>query len=98
MPPPSCFGIITALLSSPELSTLLPEKAKGEYWQETADELRGAAVGEYVGKQVEFLEDDGGVLGNASDKSLEGHEKLADFIDDGIKRVGKVWPQDRLDG
>jgi hypothetical protein len=80
---------------------LLPDALKVGSWQNAADDLRGAAVGEYVVKQVELLAESGGGMtpGNeGTEKSLEGYEKLADFIEEGVQRVGKVWPQDRLDG
>jgi hypothetical protein len=50
---------------------------------------------------VELLEgsnDSALMSGGEPQKSLEGYERLADFIEDGAKRVGKVWPQDRLNG
>lgn len=100
-PPPSSFSLIKALLDSPDLSALLPDSLKNTFWQDAADDLRGAAVGEYVVKQVELLEggNDAGLMsGDATTKSLEGYERLSDFIEDGVRRVGKVWPQDRLDG
>lgn len=100
-PPPSCFSLIKALLDSPDLSSLLPDTLKEEFWRNAADELRGAAVGEYVVNQVELLSEGSGDLGpgaQGTEKSLQGYERLADFIEEGVQRVGKVWPQDRLDG
>jgi hypothetical protein len=100
-PPPSCFSLIKALLDSPDLSGLLSDSLKVDFWQNAADDLRGAAVGEYVVKQVELLAESGGdemPSNEGTEKSLGGYEKLADFIEEGVQRVGKVWPQDRLDG
>ena len=88
-------------MDSPDLSSLLPDTLKEEFWRNAADELRGAAVGEYVVNQVELLSEGSGDLGpgaQGTEKSLQGYERLADFIEEGVQRVGKVWPQDRLDG
>lgn len=79
----------------------MPDSLTDDFWQTTADDLRGAAVGEYVVKQVELLAEGGGdesPSAQGMEKSLEGYEKLADFIEEGVQRVGKAWPQDRLDG
>lgn len=100
-PPPSVFTICAALYAHDRLQALIPSSGKVQAWKDAADDLRAAAVGEYVQRQSDFLGGNGDILvgaGAETDKSLEGYEKLADFIDSGIKRVGKVWPKDRLEG
>lgn len=89
------------------LSYLTPDVTEGS-WRVLADDLRANAVQEYVQKTVEFLqnedtpqpqrdEDDYEAPSEAKSQMIK-YERLADFIEHGIRRVGRLWRRDLLAG
>lgn len=90
------------MLESPELSTLLSSHLKVDKWKDIENDLTAAAVGAYVEKRMGLLElDDGDAVVSGTEhknQSLQGYEKLADFIEDGLRKISRSWPQDRLEG
>lgn len=102
-PEPTCLPLLTALYECKELVQLLGPATTEARWSEAADELRGEAVSEYVMKTMECLHgvtDDEHHSGAEEDEQsiMMGYEKLADFIEAGVRRVARVWKRDMLEG
>lgn len=107
-PPASVAALLSALYSSPKTLTILPPEVVVDSWNKIADELRAHAVGEYVQKTTEFLGEDSSSGSpsetesqsseNHKDATLIGFERLADWIESGIRRVARVWPRNLIAG
>lgn len=108
-PPASVISLLVALYDSSSVISLLPGTATVQSWNNIADELRAHAVGEYVQRNTEFQEhascaEERSIEGSTAsvhtikDPTLEGFEKLADWIEAGIRRVSRVWPRGFIDG
>lgn len=107
-PPASVTALLAALYGSPKTLTILPPEVVVDSWNKIADELRAHAVGEYVQKTTEFLGEDSSAgtpsdsdsqaSGQSKDNTLLGFERLADWIESGIRRVARVWPRNLIAG